>query len=712
MIAEDRRAAPEPLEPAPARGSAQRWAARVAIHAPAAAAYLGLVLMVVWAAHDGGYDADTWYWGALALLAVSATVGWATRPAPLSTPMRWALGLLGVYVLFSYMSIAWAGSPGDALNGSDRALLYLLVALAFARVAWRPGQVLGVLTGWALAVGAIGLVTLVHMTHAAGAPGLFSEGRLITPTGYFNSNAALFTASALLSTTLGARRELPAVLRGLLLALAGASLDLALLAQSRGWLFTLPAVLLVAVAVSRDRLRLAAAAVLPTLGALAATPASLAVYRALTEPGGAPGRSAAHAATLILAIAVAVFVAATAAAVLDAASQRPRLGLAARRGIGLVLALVLLAVGSGGALALSHGHPVRFAAHQWRGFTHPGADTSSTGSHFTDVGSGRWDAWRVALDAFRAHPLGGLGQDNFADVYIRARHTGEELQWTHSWEMRLLAHTGLIGTLLFLGFLAVAMHAALRGDLRDLGQRAALRGAALLPLVVWLVHGSVDWFWEIPALAAPALGFLAMAGSFSAAPPAAVRAPGDAAAGAEAAAAGAAAAGAEAAAAGTARSSRVARPVAALAVAAAAIAAVLVLGLPYLSVRDVSIAGRLRASDPAAALTALSTAARLNPLAADPDRIAGTIALQNGWYAVAEQRFAAAITREPAGWYAWFGAGLAASARGQRRLAHADLAVAAAINNRQPAVLDALRAVRERHPLSPARALNELVLAH
>ena len=39
-----------------------------------------------------------------------------------------------------------------------------------------------------------------------------------------------------------------------------------------------------------------------------------------------------------------------------------------------------------------------------------------------------------------------------------------------------------------------------------------LVGTALLPLGVWLIHGSIDWFWEFPALSGPALGFLAMAG--------------------------------------------------------------------------------------------------------------------------------------------------------------------------------------------------------
>jgi hypothetical protein len=707
VIAEDERSAPSPepsnVSPSPRAGprAPGAWSRRIADHAPAASAYVALALMIVWAAHDGGYDLDTWYWGALALLAVSVTVGWATRSGPLRASVRWALGLLGAYVAFSYASIAWAASPGDALTGSDRALLYLLVFAAFARVAWRERQALAVLTVYALAVGAVGVVTLLHMTDATGASGLFSEGRLITPTGYFNSNAALFTAAALLSVALAARRELPALVRGLLLGLACTGLDLALLAQSRGWLFTLPAVLVVAILVSRDRLRVMSFALVAAAGALIATPALLAVYRTLTESGHAPGASVAHAATVALGLSAAVLVAGIGLAFADARSTRARLGLGGRRLVGTAAVVVLLSAGAAGALALSHGHPARFASTQWRGFTHPGLDASSTASHFTDVGSGRYDAWRVAANALGAHPLGGLGQDNFSELYVRQRHTGEELQWTHSLELRLLAHTGLIGTALFLAFIVFALRAALGGDLRTFGTRAGVRGAALLPFAVWLVHGSVDWFWEVPALSGPALGFLALAagmapgraGDCAAEPADAQARPPHAPPPAS-------------------PLHRVPRALRAGALAVGAVAALVALGLPYLSVREVSIAGDLTASNPAGALQALDTAARLNPLSADPGRVAGTIALREGFYAVAERRFAQAIARDPGGWYAWFGAGLAASALHQRRLAQGDLAVAAAINDRQPAILDARHAAASRHPLAPGRALDELLVAH
>ncbi len=104
------------------------------------------------------------------------------------------------------------------------------------------------------------------------------------------------------------------------------------------------------------------------------------------------------------------------------------------------------------SLAATTAIPSRSSSAQWHGFTHPPGQRGSTGSHFAVVGSGRYDAWRVALDALLSHPIGGLGQDNFADYYIRHRHTDEELQWTHSIEFRLLAHTGLVGFALFAVF--------------------------------------------------------------------------------------------------------------------------------------------------------------------------------------------------------------------------------------------------------------------
>ena len=94
-----------------------------------------------------------------------------------------------------------------------------------------------------------------------------------------------------------------------------------------------------------------------------------------------------------------------------------------------------------------------------------------------------------------------------------------------------------------------------------------------------------------------------------------------------------------------------------------------------------------------------------------PGRVGGTIALQNGEYVVAQQRFRQSIAREPGGWFAWLGAGLAASSLGELQRAHHDFAVAESINSQQPANRIALARIYTQHPLSPDQALSKLELA-
>jgi len=70
----------------------------------------------------------------LAMLAVCVVRGAPERqPAPI---LRAAIVLFALYVLWSYLSIAWAQAPGTALEGSNRALLYLIVFSLFVMLPW------------------------------------------------------------------------------------------------------------------------------------------------------------------------------------------------------------------------------------------------------------------------------------------------------------------------------------------------------------------------------------------------------------------------------------------------------------------------------------------------------------------------------------------------------------------------------------------------
>jgi hypothetical protein len=637
--------------------------------------------MVLWAEHDGGYDADTWYWGALvmlAMLAVALIARGRTRPRlPRSAVV--ALVAFGAYVAWSYLSMTWAQTPGWALDGSDRALLYLLVFALFVVLPWTAETALVALVVYAVAIGVIALLLLLRLASGDHVAQLLDGGRLVAPTGYFNSTVALFMIGTLLATALAARRELPGLLRGTLVACASASLQLCVTGQSRGWLFTLPPVLVVSIAISRDRLRVAAVAMFPIVATLAHLHQLIRIFQSNSASDSAITHVATRAAHTSLLICAGTLVVGTLLAWGEMLTRGPSVSHTARRRVGAVVTTLAVALAGAGMVAATHGHPISFIKRQWHGFSHQ-ATAVGVGSHFGAVGSGRYDFWRVTLDAVAAHPLGGLGQDNFADYYVIRRRTGEEPRWTHSLEMRLLAHTGIVGFALFAIFIGGALAGALRARRTGAPLARAVAGIAVLPLAVWLIHGSVDWFWEMPALSAPALGFLGMAIAL---------APSTADADAN-------------------RPRRTPRALVWAAGAMGLVACTVVLAFPYLSVREVSQATDIGASNPAAALRDLTTAADLNPWNPDPGRVGGTIALQTGQYAEAERRFRQTIAREPGGWFAWLGAGLAASALGQSTSADIDFKTAASINARRPTIRAALAQVLGRHPLSAGSALKML----
>ena len=687
-------------------------AAFVRVHlGTAAPGLVGLAVFALWAENNGGYDPGTWYWGALVLLSLLAlTVVAYRRDRALPRLARWALGCFALYVLWSYASIAWAASPGDALEGSNRALLYLIVFALFVAIPWTAPGALAALVGYVLAVGAIAIVLLWRLATGDQIANLVIEGRLAAPTGYFNSSVALFTVMALLATALYTRRELPGVLRGLLIALACAGLQLALIGQSRGWLLTLPLILVVAIILSRERFRAAGAALIPIAAALIPVRALLGVFNGST--GVALDHVAEHAGRTALAWCVGAFVIGTALAWIDGVVAAPKILPQRLRAVGAIVVTVAVLAACAGAVAATHGHPVRFMQQQLHGFTHE--ETGGTTSHFATVGSARYDFWRVSLKAFLANPLTGLGQDNFADYYILHRRTPEDPSWPHSLEMRLLAMTGIVGFVLFAGFLVASLTLAIRAVTRSRGLRAAVIATALLPLVDWLIHGSVDWLFEMPALTGPALAFLGIAVALStpaivlSTPAIVLSTPAEASPAQTVAGSGDVAGARGRRRARHARRSR-ARLVWPALAGLALIAAVVVLGFPYLAAREEVRAGNLRSTNPEAALADLALASRFDPLAAAPGRLAGTIALQDGLYEEAEARYQQAIDREPGGWFAWFGQGLAASALGQRRLARRDFEAAARIEKREQVIQEALARVDGATPLTPNAALSMVV---
>jgi hypothetical protein len=656
-----------------------------------------VALLVYFAAHGGGYQPTTWEPGALVVLGllVATLAGLGFARLRLARPAAIALAALAAYVAWSYLSIAWAPSPGDALEGSNRALLFLLLFALFALLPWRTWTALVALSAFALGIATIAVVTLARVGSAGDVATLFHDGRLTSPAGYENGSAALFLVGGIVAVALAARRELPVALRALLAAGATAALQTSVLCESRGWLFSLPIVLIVAVALMPGRVRFVLWALPSAAGTLAALPALLDVFHrvdgATSEAAAARALAdaGAHASSVALRLCALVLVATLALALLDRRVPVPTgVARSANRlaaGLAILAALTGVAIG----LAATHGRPDHTIAHYWDR-SHGYQSAASGSSRFALVGSNRPDFWRVSLDTFAAHPLGGLGQDNWGDYYTQHRHADEQPRWTHSLELRLLAHTGLVGFLLFVAFLVAALAATLGGRRRAGALASAASATALLPLVVWVVYGSIDWFWEIPALSGPAFAFLGLATAGTRQlsglepapePPAqAATAPG-----------------------------RARAKLATAGVALATLLAALVVAFPYLAERDVAAATTGWRTDPSAAFRRLDDAARLNRLSSQPALVGGVIALELRRSQEAQRRFTAAIARDRGNWFAWFGRGLAASElRARREAARMDFAQAHALNPREQLAIRALRRIGTRRPLTVAEAFGDI----
>jgi hypothetical protein len=156
------------------------------------------------------------------------------------------------------------------------------------------------------------------------------------------------------------------------------------------------------------------------------------------------------------------------------------------------------------------------------------------------------------------------------------------------------------------------------------------------------------------------------------------------------------------------RRSRVPRPVVAAGGAIVLLAVTVVLGVPYLAVRELDIATNASHTNAEAALADFRTAHSLNPLMSDPGMLGGTVALINGRPYEAQALFRQGLSREPGDWYGWLGRGLASSVLGEEGAARRSFATAHRLDSRQTVTGVALRQVGTDHPLAVTQALQQI----
>jgi O-Antigen ligase len=451
---------------------------------------------------SGGYFDEARAWAGLgAWILVVLALLTVPNALPRGRASWLALGGLAAFAAWTLLSITWAPIAGSAYHYGQIAFLYLGVLLAAAlllsapRVMTlvEPALALGVLIVVGYGISERLLPGVLHFARSVSA-----EGRLEQPLTYWNAMGELAALGVVLCTSLAGNAIRPRALRAIAAA-ACAPLGLGLyLSFSRGSLFAAAAGLLTLVVIAARREQLQAAGV--ALGAAVLASLAAAPFHGVTSLTGSPAtREAEGAITLVLLIVLGAIAALVELRLVARATTAP-LRLPRRAALITVLAIVC-----GMALAVVVGAK-----------EHSGAPLSAGATRFVSLQSNRYDYWRVALRAFDAEPLRGVGAGGWSVYWLRYRTVSEFAKDAHSLPLQTLAELGLVGVALLLAFL-IGLGATATRALR---RSPALASGPIAVLVAYLAHAPLDWDWEMPAvtLVVMVLGgeLIALAGAGSA----------------------------------------------------------------------------------------------------------------------------------------------------------------------------------------------------
>ncbi len=628
----------------------------------------GVLLMapmwIWWATWKGGYPPAVFLAGIGYLALVALALRIFAPPSRLGRAGGWALGALAALTIWTLVSLLW-GEDGGAVEvaGARQILLFGSFALPLL---WPPSAralVVGIAT--------VPLVALCGAVSAWGAalgdPGTLLDGRLADPTGYANASAALMAIGVLTSIVIASRGELAVTARAAALASCGALLGTFVVTQSRGGLGALAAVLLLAFVLLPGRLRLLIPVGIVAVSIWIVLDPLLEVRRAAVDGGDVYTalREAARVLTFTsFALAAIGALYATLDARVEVGEKTVRRATAALGaavvGVLLVATIVLLASGPniGG-----------WVSERVDDFKTPDyGRLESEPTRFTgDLGSNRYDYWRVSVDVFVDRPLTGSGAGNFIAPFLERRHADKSTLYSHSIWLGTLAELGAVGFLALLAFLVALVVALVRAVRRRDAPRWAVVTAAL-PIAYVFTHGTFDWITTFPVVMAPALALAA-----------------------------AAAAGGQTEAGPLGAATRSAS----LAVITALVGAAILAGPLLVAARLADRGATSWQERPAAAVADLEDAAKLDPLAAAPYVRLGIVAIELKRPALAADAFRSALERDPSAWYPELQLGLLAAAAGERRSSLEALESSLSRNPRELEAKRVLRLVRARELPDP-----------
>src|SRR5580765_713456 len=455
-----------------------RWAARLLLGA-------GGALAAVSALFSSGSSGGRLVWIGVAALAVA-------------TAAVVALGFFAAFVTWNGVSVIWSIEGDRSWAYFNRGLVYLALAVVglwlgpwVREWAYVLAGVLALPLGWALLGKAI--------------PALGSSGRvarLSSPIGYWNALGLLFAMAVPLALWLAARREHRHWLRAAGVVYVYALVVGLLLTYSRGGVLAAGAAVVLWLVLGSPRVESAAALLLG--GGAGLGVAVWAFSRPALSSDGQPHSVRAHDGAWFAVVFVLAAVAVAALAYLGSLAEERRPLTDARRAlVGRVALGVLVAGVVVGVVALvAEAKPQGW----FREFTSQPTNASLQGGpqHLSNASSSsRWLWWQESWKAWDAQPARGTGAGTFELTHRILRKNNIVVTEPHNVPLQFLSETGIVGLLLFLGFLATAALGVVRAVRRLEGLEQAAATALSVLAAAYVLHSLVDFDWDFVAVSAP-----------------------------------------------------------------------------------------------------------------------------------------------------------------------------------------------------------------
>jgi O-antigen ligase len=488
--------------------SMREWLALDRIGPLLAGWVLPFVLVLYLGLTGGGYD-ELVYGQVGIVVWWIVVLGAAVAVLPMSriSALGWVgLGLLGAFAVWTALGVGWSSSAERSVAQLGQIATYLGI-FALALVTQGSDRLRRTITAVGAAIAVVSIIALLSRLHPAWFPSagqtggfLDNRSRLSYPLNYWNGLATMVAVGIpLVLITATTARSVAA--RALAAAALPAMALTTLYTFSRGGAIEITVALIVLFALHARRLELLPTALLGAAGSAIVIVA--ATQRNALENG--LGTAAAHnqgnemlVVVLVVCAGVGLLEAAMALAGRHLLPSRPTVP---RRLAITVTAVALLAAV---VVALSAGLP-GYLSDRWQEFK-SAESPSATGIERFDSfsGSGRYQLWRVAVDANKTDPVVGIGPGTYQYYWAQHRRVPAAVINAHSLYLESLGELGIVGLLIILGVvgapLAVGTAKALRSR-RD-PDRAAVFAAAMAALATFAVAAGVDWVWQLPAIVA------------------------------------------------------------------------------------------------------------------------------------------------------------------------------------------------------------------